>query len=414
MKSMRSYAFGMLSAAAWIGIGISFHSIYLVHVILMITMIVVLSSSSFRQNLWSQRKWSVFWVVSLIVFGLHAIYAADHSAAFKHLVILMLGASITITLPAILPSEKSQRTAWLMVLGVVLFECTCAVMETTGWVRWPIGSISSLNPIFGYPDLLERFRDDPQALQFLRYSPTGFHWNPNDCCLALLLPLPFIYLYRRSNWLPIIYSVVLMFIMLMAGARMLMMLTLLILGLMVFFKSFKRRTVLWSLLVNVVMMFAFHQFVNRSQESMKVVGQETDNSSSVRMQLMKRSWELFQQSKGLGIGGGQAQSTIQRDGGFGIHHDTSIHNFWLEWLTEGGVLLALGYLLYFCAICWSLWRQYRSQSDSCALAFLFTMLIVLLGVVSLSSALYFLPMYVIFGWAIAHIQQNRFQPATSS
>ena len=96
-----------------------------------------------------------------------------------------------------------------------------------------------------------------------------------------------------------------------------------------------------------------------------------------------------------------------------VYGDPLVHNFWLEWLTEGGVILALAYAFYFGAICWSLWRIYRSSHDIESLSLLCSMIILWLGVISLSSALYFLPMYVLFGVAIAHIQRKRREPESS-
>ncbi|MFM7731841.1 MAG: O-antigen ligase family protein, partial [Flavobacteriales bacterium] len=341
MKRMLPYIAPVLASAAWLGIGVSYHSIYLAHVVLLFSFLMAVSHASIRNSIFEQRKWIWFWVLSGAVFLAHIFFVTDTLAAVKHLIILALGSAIAILIPAFSKVDQHSNRMQRFLTIILVLDLFIALLETTGMARWPIGSISNLNVFFGYPNLLDRFRDDPVALSFLQFSPTGFHWNPNDCCLALLIPLPLMFARSKRPWLSVLYTIAIFFLMLMAGARLLMFLMLVTLCIMSIFSIFPRKAIALSGVLCVAMMLMFYQFSGRSQEAMKPVGEVADNSSAARIQLMERTFELFKSSHGLGVGGGQAQAVIQREGGFGIHHDTSIHNFWLEWLTEGGVILAL-------------------------------------------------------------------------
>ncbi|MFM7309995.1 MAG: hypothetical protein ACKOZY_05260, partial [Flavobacteriales bacterium] len=163
MKRILPYIAPALASAAWLGIGVSYHSIYLAHVVLLFSFLMAVSHASIRNSIFEQRKWIWFWVLSGAVFLAHIFFVTDTLAAVKHLIILALGSAIAILIPVFSKVDQHSNRMQRFLFFILVLDLFIALLETTGMARWPIGSISNLNVFFGYPNLLDRFRDDPVA-----------------------------------------------------------------------------------------------------------------------------------------------------------------------------------------------------------------------------------------------------------
>ncbi|MFZ4785623.1 MAG: O-antigen ligase family protein, partial [Flavobacteriales bacterium] len=122
-----------------------------------------------------------------------------------------------------------------------------------------------------------------------------------------------------------------------------------------------------------------------------------DNSGGTRIALFFRTLDLVKTSKALGMGGGQAQAIIHSEGGLGKHHDSSVHNYWLEYLAEGGIVAELLFITFYWILLVGTWLDYRRHGQAAALMLFITLLLFFVGSISLSSCIYFLPMYLLFG-----------------
>ena len=101
----------------------------------------------------------------------------------------------------------------------------------------------------------------------------------------------------------------------------------------------------------------------------------------------------------------------ERLGGVSNHGYLSMHNFWIEILVDAGVLFTLFFLLFYIKITYKLWRignhtkeitiKYYSQALSLSLPSFF------IAAMSTSTAIYFLPMWLMFGFSIATINNYK-------
>jgi hypothetical protein len=412
----------LFSFVVWAGIGLSYHSVYLAHLLLPIAWIsIFVQCNRERMSLSPKNYLLQFWALSLGIFALHLTHVTFFPEALRHLIILSIGASVSLYFSLHSFSLDAKSPVIRGIQYAAGFEIIIALLETTGLFRWPVSSISSMNVLLGYPDLMERFDNDQQALDYLLTSPTGFHWNPNDLALSLLLILPWLLLNREysstmKRALQWVIPVALLFIFVQAGARLVFLAALLFFIVAFFLPQFNRRIAGFSIIVSLF--FATNIFFIgpssfTKMDEMKVsyftpLGfdfgvKKEDNSGGTRIALFFRTLDMVKSAKALGVGGGQAQAIIHSEGGLGKHHDSSVHNYWLEYLAEGGIFAESLFIAFYWILLVGTWLDYRRHGKAMALVLFITLLLFFVGSISLSSCIYFLPMYLLFGIASGYL-----------
>ncbi|MFM9983805.1 MAG: O-antigen ligase family protein [Flavobacteriales bacterium] len=415
----------LFTAAAWIGIGMSYHSVYVLHFFIPFALFYVLSecTTSIAKNFFV-----LFWPLVLAMFSIHLLHVNYLEPALRHLIILSIGSVVALFFALFKPafSEGSKLNKLLGTL--ILLEAAVGLVECSGLLRWPVSSISEVNVLLGYPNLIEKFSGDAGALLYLQKSPTGFHWNPNDFSLAMLIALPFL-LVRKNTISNSIIVLSFLFLFVMAGARWIFLIAIMVFVAGFFIRVFNKKMLIFSL-SSALLMSSNFLFLGPQKwikfEEMKVsyyskLGFEfdnlkEDNSGGTRIGLFFRALDMVKSSNGMGVGGGQAQVIIANEGGIGKHHDSSVHNFWLEWLAEGGAIAEILFVLYYLLLLRGTYLHSRKNKNDVIPLLLFIALIVFfLGSLSLSSCLYFLPMYLLFGIASGWlIHTNQLQSTLNS
>jgi len=130
-------------------------------------------------------------------------------------------------------------------------------------------------------------------------------------------------------------------------------------------------------------------------------------SLSIRQELATNGIKAIQDSYGLGVGGGGSIAVQERVGGVD-GRITSMHNFWLEVIVDSGILFATLFFLWYLSLAWDLFKigtksknkdsQYLGKSIS------LSMIIFIPAAISASSVIYFLPMWLLFGFAITTLE----------
>jgi O-antigen ligase len=116
-----------------------------------------------------------------------------------------------------------------------------------------------------------------------------------------------------------------------------------------------------------------------------------------------REWK---NSYGMGVGAGNSvQIQIENDNTHGVY---SMHNFWIEILVEAGILFFVVWCLWYFLLVRKVFFigkrhpddfiRYNAKAASLALIGL------TIGLISMSSAIYFLPMYLLFGISFVTIR----------
>ena len=132
-----------------------------------------------------------------------------------------------------------------------------------------------------------------------------------------------------------------------------------------------------------------------------------NSSTSVRTELIKQGIHTLRENYGIGIGGGNMTERLKAMGGVGNAHITALHNFWLELAVEGGILYVLAFAIWYGSVLYQLYKaQKKTANQSLPLPYWIRATTVVwlcfpVGAVALSSCIYFLPMYLLFGWTLA-------------
>ncbi|HUW96139.1 MAG TPA: O-antigen ligase family protein, partial [Anaerolineae bacterium] len=136
------------------------------------------------------------------------------------------------------------------------------------------------------------------------------------------------------------------------------------------------------------------------------LGAEMDagtGSGGTRIKLLAGGLAVTLDSRLMGVGPGNAEYHIQRMPGLETVYN--LHNWWLEVLVTGGVLVFVGYVIFYACLLYALFRAATRTADG-LLAFTATALFAALigytlGALAPSSAIHFTPMWIHFGLGLA-------------
>ena len=129
-----------------------------------------------------------------------------------------------------------------------------------------------------------------------------------------------------------------------------------------------------------------------------------------RRELVSNGLNAFYGSYGLGIGAGGSVANQEIIGPVAGRF-TSMHNFWIEMLVEGGIFIAIIFLFWFTSIIYKLFFISRTSTNERLKYYsesLFLSLTAFIpAAVSASSTIYFFPMWIMYGFAISVIMLSK-------
>jgi hypothetical protein len=382
-----------------------------------------------------------FWLILPVCFLVEMTYCVDKMAALQHFVILSFGVSLFWL--TILNLKTAQHFKRISQITAVVGGLNIAIgaAEAVGLWRYPIGSLSQINETFGYTgvfwdEILGAFHGSliqPSAslnyhatllgaFERISHIPTAMFWNPNNFALFLLLLLPFLIFskHKTAFWLGI--PIVFLFFVL-TGARLVFISAALGVFSFVFINFFYKITDLGFKKIFFILFFPVFIATNgfglagkyfwQSNEMAFFYKKTSDvlpkndiatSSVNVRKALLEAGIVTLKKNYGIGIGGGNMSVLLQKKGGIGARKITVLHNFWLELAVEGGVFLAILFVAWYFILIKTLFLQqykYDLWAKIYVLPTLFALLILPIAGIAPSGLLYFLPMYALFGWAVA-------------
>jgi hypothetical protein len=141
--------------------------------------------------------------------------------------------------------------------------------------------------------------------------------------------------------------------------------------------------------------------------------EDTSNSQESigeRQLLIKNGIEALKNSYYIGVGGGCSQAVQENKGGV-AGHLSSMHNFWIEILVDSGVFFFFIFISWYLYVVYKLYiigintrnKVYKYYSQALFLA----MIGFLPASISASSAIYLLPMWLMYGFVIATINNYK-------
>jgi teichuronic acid biosynthesis protein TuaE len=406
-----------------LGPGVSYGALYLFHAVLLGILIVVSINSELRSRFISivKNPLNLILLCALAWISLSFVWAESKSYAWLNIVQFSIGILIILLCQVFIQSKKTFIYYKEKILfPLLLLVLAISLLEIYTDFRWPISSISFNNHWFGRENVIMENIKTERIPGYLYTSPTAFFWNPNNLAVFLCLFIPFI---MKNNWKYYLLFVVTLIVITHTGSR----LSSMSLFLMLFFSAilnYKKIRYLGLYILTLLLPMIFFGSsllaIKANEPISKLMGtdvlsivslfgtkknidiEEVDSSQSIRRQLYLQGAQYILDSKLLGVGAGNAEwlNYKQKEKTNGI---TSVHFYWLELVINGGIIMGLLVLLYFIKIINSLWKLRTNETSR---AFLWTLILFGMAVISLSSAHYFLPYYALLGILAAWINLN--------
>jgi teichuronic acid biosynthesis protein TuaE len=351
--------------------------------------------------------------LAMIPFSINTQYA------IKYQVLIFFSVFISLTIIYSIKTPKDLNQI-VRVCGIVyVIEICIALGEGLRLWRYPISPFSPIIGMFGrHGSDLSQFSAIDR--KYLSSSPTGFHWNPNDLSIVALLGLPFLLL-NKKRIVRIVGTIFVTILIIFAGSRGVFFAFCVTITIYLLFMSPKR--MFFRLLIPFVCiaLFVFLPELRRTTiadgkiaeavSSIDAVfdyfsgtGISEGGSISVRRKLIAAGINELESRYFFGAGGGGSTAVLENIGG--IHNITSMHNFWIELLVDGGLCFFVAFVLWYFAIILRLFCNSRRDcglmryySSACCLSLVgFS-----IACISASSVIYLLSFWILLGLSVSVI-----------
>ena len=414
-----------LIASAMIGVAISYSNLYLFHIMLFIFAIVqifLLKKNDFKLKFnFLKDGNTLFLLLMFIWYSFTLLWVDDYVYGIKYIFYIFCGISIA-SLIINYSIEVSKLNKLLNVLSILLiFELIISLIETFTSFRMPISSYSSVSSYFGKtPPEIYSYQSILLLSEFK--PPTGFHWNTNDLAIKMVIALPF-FLCSKKPYIKIIGLISIFTIIGMSASRAVFLGLVLIFCLYLILIKKRVFTLLWIWIATITLFFSINQLrdsenprineLANSIEALKLyIRGDLDVGGSIewRRELVDNGIKAFYGSYGLGLGAGGSTANQEKIGPVAGRF-TSMHNFWVEILVEGGLFFAVLMFFWYSNLVYRLLIISRSVKNEklsyYSQSLLLSMLAFIPSAVAASSTIYLFPMWIMFGLSISTINLSR-------
>ncbi|MFW6116716.1 MAG: O-antigen ligase family protein [bacterium] len=349
---------------------------------------------------------------SLLFFGFWLVYAvlslgwaASKGAGVRDVIFLFMGASLVFFATCYVRRESDFRMWHRIWIGML-----CAFVLLGLWEH-VTGQHLPVSGLFG--ETRARFMS----------RPTGVFFNPNDFATFLALGIPFglsMLRYGRRMMPRLVGGVVAaaaFYLIVATGSRANMLAVLLevsFLGL--FLTRFKGKIgmlMAGGICASIFVLSAvgpIHSFfaaVGEELGSIYTQAHQESGSIAIRTNLARNSLLFLHSTAGFGVGAGNTEHWMAHVAAYDTAGILNAHNWWLEVLTEYGILVFAGYVALYVGVIRSLWRRWRSSPDRVHRMISEALLLSLVGFavasMSSSSIMAFKPQWLLFAFAVSFV-----------
>jgi len=317
-----------------------------------------------KQTLCFKPKWQyIFLGLWLLLAAVSLVWVENRGEAVRDLFILFMGLSLVGLAPAVISRGQLLDRAVKIWLAVFLFMAGLGIFEhITGW-HLPISRFSQ-----GYQP-------------HLAFRPTAVFVNENNYAVFLNLCIPFV-LARWRHFTGIRSRILLgwgliaaIYLIFATGSRInyaVLILSVLVYALVLTARGKKLRTlgILSAVLIGVWIIFrgispSLYKYnvreVKNLGEPLELVSAE--NSISIRLNLIRNGlWSLVR-TWGLGTGAGNFETWAGKNAPYSTRGIVNPHNWWIELVSEYGVVIASGYLAFYFSLLRLVWQEWRKARD---------------------------------------------------
>lgn len=360
--------------------------------------------------------WAVlaFWLGWAVI---SLLWAMDRGQGLKDLFNLFIGLSLVGMAPLFLNDEERIAKAariWLITFGIFL---AIAVVENLTTLHLPIS----------------RFSHGIQV--HLGYRPTTVFMNENNYAVFIALSVPFLlarWRYFNARKARILTGAALfmgMYMMFVTGSRinlMVLITTMFVYALALTAKGKRLKTlaVLLGAVVGTWLIFGVTQpavlgYVTKQLgkilsayfELLKPFDSDflgSSNSIAVRINMIRNGITFLLRTWGMGVGVGNFEAWIISRSVYDTMEFLNPHNWWIELVSEYGVLVTLGYIAFFLSLlrsAWLGWKKAQGQGKWLPEALSLALIIFPLAAVSPNSLVDYNPHWILLALALAWRRQ---------
>ncbi len=418
------FILGMIVSSV-IGVAISYADIYLYHIFLLFIfflLFIKLKLSNYSLNLGSHLgNLHFFFFLIFLWYSFSLFWAPNLIYGLKYLFYIACGSLLSLSIIFFASTMKRLDTLFKVLTVIFTIEIIIALLESFTAFQMPISRYSKWASIF-YKVPQESFEYSASSLFFQRPPPTGFHWDTNDLAITMLLISPFFII--NNNTMPKIFGISAIFSIIAMTSSRSVFIGIISIFLFYFFVIKKKVTTIFMVLGFAALVFIgtiklqtsdnprFNELANSiGVITLYLTGQiDVDNSIKWRLELARNGIDALFKSKGLGVGGGGSVAIQEKIGGVAGRF-TSMHNFWIEILVEGGILFFIFFSTWYIVIIINLYkiaRNIKNQLSERSTALLLSMIGFIPAAIAASSTIYFFPMWIMLGLSISVINLNNF------
>ena len=396
-----------------LGLGVSYGKIYLFHVVLAIAALANLDRTErghFFDGVRLPSRYHGFFFFMFVWFAIGLFWSWDRAYTGQYLFYIACGGGLLMLVVKYVGTSANRfRQLFEVAKWAFVLDMAAGVMEATTPFRLPISPLTSGAELESLDDL------SSEAMSLVASMPTGFHWNPNNYAMVVCLLLPFFLFHKKLGW-ALVGIAATVFLAVSADSRAALVAIVFMLLLLPAFRG-KTSWVFVSLAFVACIQLAVvsNETVMETMDTAfqaleRYSGVEEDDdvdSIGVRRHLIENGLVALSETYGLGVGGG-ADKRVQEEM-FSLPTKvviTSMHHTWIELLVNGGLVFFVVFVCWYGSLTLQLFRQSRRWPVESLLGYSGRSLTLSLcglapAAVAASTAIYVLPMYLLFGMAIA-------------
>jgi teichuronic acid biosynthesis protein TuaE len=413
---------GLLTASAVVGLAVKHDNVYLFHVVAALVIVRSLAARTpgtlfcrFRPP----SSYHHFFGFLGAWFTLGLIWSWERTYTLEYLRYIACGGLLAVSLLKYVGGSPQRfESVYTIAKWFFLADVAIGLLEAFTPFRLPVSPMAEGGKVY------VNHENSIEGLKHVLTMPTGFHWNPNNYAVVMLMLLPF-FLFDKRWFVKIGGLAAVTTLVIFAGSRG----CLAALALMLLAATLYSRQRAWlfaaaaaggvggCFMLSGLFMNYDHVQNPKLREALSTASALTrylspdessdTNSVGVRRQLIKNGLDALHETYGLGVGGG-ADRYVQEQFRWTVVDFSAMHNFWVELLVGGGYLFFIVLAIWYARLTYELFiwsrrlgladrRGYHAGALSLALVGF------LPGAISASTAIYILPMYMLFGMAVAMV-----------
>ena len=349
-----------------------------------------------------QRQIQWYLVFFCFWFGYAVIslaWAPSKSMAIRYIIFLFMGISVIFFSTYYFREKKDLQKLYLLWIGAFI------ILLFLGFWEHLTGYHLSVSKLYGETRLMSKF------------IPTSVFNNQNDYATFLALSIPFsiaLVRYKKNLWLYLCgigISISAFYLIVITGSRSNILAVLFeLVFILLFLLNFKRKIkTIIAMGVCIILLFIFLPgpaqgfFSQIGGELNSIVSQTKIETGSMgtRINLARNGLSLLYSTAGFGVGAGNAE----------YYMVTNPHNWWLEILVDYGIIVFVGYIIFYIGIIQNLWKVYRKKQTVKEKMICEALLVSLVGFffasISSSSIMAFKPQWLLFAFALTYLNYFR-------